>query len=985
MILAVVLTSLLAIIGVIFLLSSRVDSVSTSAIADNVDLWLSIDNVITQINKDLALDVPGVDPNIPYYDYPDGNNSWLASLEPSNSGVWPHISDLYYPIGLGNLAYNLPVNSSAAIIPEYQPIIGSNVPADADGDGVNDSIWVPVIGKTSSKGKTIYAAVRVVDNSGMLNVNTGYKFDPCDSTRVDGSSQTQINLMGFSWRPLDPNSTYNPTEDGYLLQARANYPYSSPIIDPNNLALYEQNFTWRYVEPYGLYTPYDISDELELRYRFVLNNTSIDTRLENWGGEWRSNTISTPVDSGGTQLKNWLHRSSGFGDPDLTIPPDPCYPYAYYAYRHVATIQNLDRVINPRDVNVRSPYNRKMLNINDPTITATDVYKVVETAFVEAGMPGADSKAAQIAVNLIDYVDTNTNVTTLIDASGTPHFGFETPCIYISELAQNFIQPDVNDPTNILKSYAIELYKPYAEDPYPQCPGGNCSWQLVIYDTTSGSSLYFPFSWTGPTWSGSGQYFVFENDSSNLLPDANFADFEANSPHPLNGAIGARPDVNLRWPPDMFAASYNVYFGTDFFAINSGDANVFMGNVPAPTNTFDPPGLLSMNTTYYWRIDHIAPCGRIATGPVWRFIVSDVNVLPAAVVFDSTNVLMLQRKVFDPSLGMDVNVTVDRVELATVEPNNPFWLKPVPGNPNEPNVKFETHSFQRDISLNKPIRRLWDFSLGLISLPTIGYANVFVDTSNPQAIQAHPANVPFTNVGQIGELFYNTTYDYGVVHPYGIPESDLRINLTRISYIPGYQDYLGYQRLFNYLTVIDPAMHSQPADETRVKGRININTAPWYVIAQLPWVSAHTPNGDLARSIVKYRDTIAGPFKSTGELMNVGIVNNDSDVSRIDFYNREPNGLASFPYLMPADQTSDEFERQNIIFTRLSNLVTVRSDVFTAYILVRIGETGPQKRVITILDRSGVKPNPNYNPPINPFPYIGDVNRIAIQPVPDPR
>jgi hypothetical protein len=88
---------------------------------------------------------------------------------------------------------------------------------------------------------------------------------------------------------------------------------------------------------------------------------------------------------------------------------------------------------------------------------------------------------------------------------------------------------------------------------------------------------------------------------------------------------------------------------------------------------------------------------------------------------------------------------------------------------------------------------------------------------------------------------------------------------------------------------------------------------------------------------------------------------------------------------MPADQTSDEFERQNIIFTRLSNLVTVRSDVFTAYILVRIGETGPQKRVITILDRSGVKPNPNYNPPINPFPYIGDVNRIAIQPVPDPR
>ena len=78
-----------------------------------------------------------------------------------------------------------------------------------------------------------------------------------------------------------------------------------------------------------------------------------------------------------------------------------------------------------------------------------------------------------------------------------------------------------------------------------------------------------------------------------------------------------------------------------------------------------------------------------------------------------------------------------------------------------------------------------------------------------------------------------------------------------------------------------------------------------------------------------------------------------------------------FPALTPADGGSDIFELRDAIFTRISNLITVRSDVFTAYILVRIGPNGPQKRVIAILDRSEVPKKP--------------VKIIAIQPVPDPR
>jgi hypothetical protein len=100
-------------------------------------------------------------------------------------------------------------------------------------------------------------------------------------------------------------------------------------------------------------------------------------------------------------------------------------------------------------------------------------------------------------------------------------------------------------------------------------------------------------------------------------------------------------------------------------------------------------------------------------------------------------------------------------------------------------------------------------------------------------------------------------------------------------------------------------------------------------------------------------------------------------VGEMGYYANDNNDLAGFPDLTPGgtvgDEAPDDFEERDVIFARISNLITVRSDVFTAYILVRIGTDGPQKRVIAILDRSNV--------------YSGDgkVRVIAVHPVPDPR
>jgi hypothetical protein len=78
------------------------------------------------------------------------------------------------------------------------------------------------------------------------------------------------------------------------------------------------------------------------------------------------------------------------------------------------------------------------------------------------------------------------------------------------------------------------------------------------------------------------------------------------------------------------------------------------------------------------------------------------------------------------------------------------------------------------------------------------------------------------------------------------------------------------------------------------------------------------------------------------------------------YYGADGIDQIGFPDLSPlgiGDGAADDFEERDLIFHRISNLVTVRSDVFTAYILVRIGEAGPQRRVLAILDRSEVKPN----------------------------
>jgi len=822
LILTVVLTSMLAIVGVLFMLVARLDKMATSSISQNRELNLAVETAIAEISQELVLDAPG-EANQEYYDYPDSNNIWLACLEPYQFAAsdyrWRQISDIYK-------RFSIPSSGlEAGIVPDYQvpsQIGDSNntviYHADADGDGVADSAWVLLPDMTSSKGKPIYAAVRIIDNGGMLNVNTAYEFDPCstDIKLIDGSSQTQIDLLSLAKR----GSTSNPS--GKLEDVR----YGS---EPHILDNYINDVVWRYDIPDGHYTPFDIGDELELRNRFLINLPDTETRIENvWTNAFKNLNLRTPVTS---DLIDWFYRAQH----DVIGPND------IYSYRHIATTYNMDRIINPDG--------EKMVNVN--SIFDPNYLIDLHQAIVDSGIDG--STAAQIAVNIKDYIDSDSDVVTVYDG----HYGFECPCIYISELDYNAVTIVTVDPptSQTFKSYAVELYKPYSGDNDP------VGWQLVV-----GGSI-IPID----NWINSKQYYVIHN---------------------------VDPAAKLTWDSS-----------------NAGDQGA------AELEFYDNP------------------------------------------------LIELQRYVAE----VDNYITVDSIEV-------PIWLVTGDG----------IRSFQRDINEHKCIRRLWDTET---DIPTLGQFNTF-EHSDANQIQAHPENMPFTNIGEIGRIFH-------LPIPF-----DKEVNEAEVCF--DLQNQV-FQQIFNYLTVFDPSsdainndgdydpnlmpmVDEDDGSEWKVPGRININTAPWFVLAQLPWVSQREEGYDsyaLAKAIVAYRDKLAiqpvGPdysdragkpgFRSIGELNNIV---ESYAYFRIDYYALDeeyfPPG-PPVPYPPPGveDDIENGFEQRDYIFSRISNLVTVRSDVFTAYILVRIGKDGPQKRVMAILDRSDVNSSG------------GKVRIIALHPVPDPR
>lgn len=835
LVLAVVLSTLLAIVGILFLMTARVNQMGTAAISENKELEYAIDTAIADISQKLALDVPGyVNPTEEYYDYPDVNNPWLASLEPYKAGsnyYWRQVSDISGQLAGKNR------NIKIEVLSQYDSIPDVNSPlADADGDGVADSIWIRLEGISSSKSKPIYAAVRIIDNSAMLNVNTGFMFDPnlagVKESDIDGENQTQINIMSLAANKWNMHTL---TYANQLLLERAN---NGNGINPNDLLAYLRYYIYNYDELSVPYTPFDMSDELEMRYRFILNSTGIDTRLESWGKQLRDNTLSTPLETSG-ELANWytkVYNTLGTTGVDPNL----------YSFRHIATTCNMDRILNPAGLALN---NGKMVNIN--TATPQLLYEAIKMS-LQGREPNAvrlEQLAGQLAVNIVDLHDNNADVTALTIGTKT-YYGFEAQP-FISDIGFKIskTEPDKSDKN----SFAIELYNPFKVN----IPLSN--FKIELYDTNDNvvKSVNMP----GNIIKAQGRFVITNN--SNAASE-----------------FGLTSSGELKQDPNLVLAKY-----------------VLVGGSP-------PTYQLSK-----------------------RYNIRLVRKLPAS------------------------NLLLDKQATENA------WFKWDDANDSS---KFYGRS---DLNWNIVYQ-----NLAFSSTNTLGV---------PNAIAALRKNYNLANSGNffitIGDITRTLTIGpstdandmIGVQLASEPNEYDIRMDLKKPV----------YANIFRFLTVIDPMQYgldpNKAMNETRIKGRININTAPWFVLAQLPWMP-----DSVARAITSFRDILNpfdsfnkpfGAFDTIGDLMQVPQMYHYAigDYNDVD--------LQKWPDLTFGDGAISDFEERDIIFSRISNLITVRSDIFTAYILVRIGLDGPQKRVIAIFDRSQVG---------SP---IGKVKVLAFQAVPDPR
>ena len=100
----------------------------------------------------------------------------------------------------------------------------------------------------------------------------------------------------------------------------------------------------------------------------------------------------------------------------------------------------------------------------------------------------------------------------------------------------------------------------------------------------------------------------------------------AGAPTPEDEATDVWRDQGLSWAAGDFAATHNVYFGTNFDDVNDGAAGTLVAE--GTTQTSFDPGRRAFSETRYWRVDEVngAPDFTVFKGGVWSFTVEPFSI-----------------------------------------------------------------------------------------------------------------------------------------------------------------------------------------------------------------------------------------------------------------------------------------------------------------------------------------------------------------------
>jgi hypothetical protein len=139
------------------------------------------------------------------------------------------------------------------------------------------------------------------------------------------------------------------------------------------------------------------------------------------------------------------------------------------------------------------------------------------------------------------------------------------------------------------------------------------------------------------------------------------------APIPSNSQGRVPPDANLAWGSGDYTEFHDVYLGTSFDDVNDADttsAGIYRGQKNLADTTYEPPGGLALDTTYYWRIDEVND-PNLWKGNVWKFTTANYIIVDDFEQYDTDT-----NKVFNTWEDGNVNGTGSFLDLG-VDPFDP--------------------------------------------------------------------------------------------------------------------------------------------------------------------------------------------------------------------------------------------------------------------------------------------------------------------------
>jgi hypothetical protein len=224
------------------------------------------------------------------------------------------------------------------------------------------------------------------------------------------------------------------------------------------------------------------------------------------------------------------------------------------------------------------------------TVTVADGHLTVDIA------PGADPKICFIHIadanvaQPISPPDRSLWQSTSALLTWTPGLNAVQHDVY---LGTNF--NDVNNANNSTPDIYKGRQDPNSYSASGLIPGTTYYWRI---DEVNGDNV-----WKGDIWAFTVQLLT------------------AYDPQPFDGEIFVDPNVVLSWSKGATAALHYIYFGDSYESVRDATSSSpeFKGLKASGTTTWDPPDSLSLNKTYYWRVDEMESGGTTCTGAVWSF------------------------------------------------------------------------------------------------------------------------------------------------------------------------------------------------------------------------------------------------------------------------------------------------------------------------------------------------------------------------------